>query len=327
MRKYVIIMVLLSLSFQSNSQTLVNSFPAPTNTCGDLAFDGEYLWIGGQDEYELFQVSRTDGEVIRTIPISARSPYGLTFDNTDLWVADTENDIIRKIDTLNGAVISVFPSPKSDPSHLEGFAWDGNGIWINDFGEFNGGFDSYVNDSTFVIGNDGIAVESYPSIGQGPSGLGYGNGFLFSADSHTDQIYIIDATSYSVLDSFPAFGGTHPNGLTWDGTHLWLANNDADSIYQIDINSLITSIPDFKNEELEVSVYPNPSFDFVNLNFKTSDLPIIQLTDINGRLVLPNVKSNSNTTFTLDVSSLESGYYFLSIIADETKITRLILKE
>ncbi|MGB0422980.1 MAG: T9SS type A sorting domain-containing protein [Flavobacteriales bacterium] len=327
MKQYFLVAALLTFGFQGYTQTLINQFPAPTNSCGDLAFDGEYLWIGGQDEYELFQISTVDGQVIRTIPSSARSPYGLTFDNTHLWVADTENEIIRKIDTLNGDVISVFPSPKSDPSNLTGFAWDGNEIWINDFGDFNGGFENYENDSTFVIDIDGNTIENYQSIGQGPTGLGYGNGFLFSADSHTDQIYIIDPNSYSVLDSFPTYGGTHPNGITWDGNYLWIANNDVDSIYQVDIGSIITSLPEVQNVEMEVSIYPNPTVDYINLEFNTSNLPIIQMVDLKGRLVLPRIRSNSNTFYSLDVSSLESGYYLLSIIGDETKTSRLILKE
>ena len=106
------IVFLLTLSLNSFSQIIIlNSFPAPTTQCGDLAFDGQYLWIGGQNEYELFQISTIDGQIIKTIPTLIKDPYGLTFDGSNLWVADTQFDSIKKIDPLNGNIISSFPAP------------------------------------------------------------------------------------------------------------------------------------------------------------------------------------------------------------------------
>lgn len=310
------------------SQIILNSFPAPTNLCGDLAFDGQYLWIGGQAEYVIFQISTIDGSVIRTIPTTIRSPYGLTFDGKDLWISDSEKDSIQRINIQNGDIISVYPSPKSTPTSPKGLAWDGENVWNNDYGEYNGSYFNNPYDSTFAINSEGIRVKSFAAFGQGPSALGFGDGYLFSADTETDQVFIIDAESFSLIDSFPVVGGTHPNGLAWDGDYLWLSNNDRDSIYQLDISSVITnSISNNKEYEFEVSLYPNPCTDIINIDLNTFSNPIFELIDINGKVLFPFIKSNSDYSYSLDVSSLNKGLYYLAIQIDDTRKAKLILKQ
>lgn len=328
MKTLKLIAVLLALSSSVFSQIIVlNSFPAPTTSCGDLAFDGQNLWIGGQYEYELYQISTIDGSILRTIPTLMNSPYGLTFDGTDLWIADTVNDSIQKIDTLNGNIISIYHSPKSTPSRPLGLAWDGTNLWYNDIGEFNGSFLNYLFDSTFVLDPmTGNAIQGHSSIGQGPTGLGYGGGYLFSADSETDQIYIIDPSDYSVLDSFPTVGGSHPNGLAWDGEYLWLANNESDSIYQLDVSAIISSIPERKDPDIDVSLYPNPSSEYLIVELHTFETPYFEVFDTNGRSIFLANKAISSNSYSLDLSDLELGAYLLSIHIGNKRTTKLFLK-
>lgn len=75
----------------------------------------------------------------------------------------------------------------------------------------------------------------------------------------------------------------------------------------------ICSIGISENETVNMTVYPNPTADFVSLSFdKLSDEISLFMTDINGRIVWS--QSNVvNTQLSVDMTSFESGIYFIHI--------------
>lgn len=324
MKKISIILTLLVSSF-SFAQTVVKSFSAPTTSCGDIAWDGENLWVGGQNEKKIFKISPIDGHVIKTIPTTIASPYGLTFDGTYLWASDSDNGSIQKIDTLNGSVIATYPSFKTNPTRPLGLAWDGKNIWGNDFGVFGGDLDFYKNDSVFVWNPKGELVTAHKAKGSGPTGLGYGNGFLFSADTKTDQVFVINPSNYTVVDSFAVVGGTHPNGLAWDGNYLWLANNDDNKLHQLNINPLITSLKEEQEKSVELVVYPNPVENTLHIEASTFNILSIRLINHLGVEVFS--KNEISRELILNVSDQESGIYFLIIKTENEVITQKIVKK
>lgn len=78
--------------------------------------------------------------------------------------------------------------------------------------------------------------------------------------------------------------------------------------------------------DLKLSVYPNPSMDFLTLHFENYMLEnaIYQLTDMNGKLVESNKIINSQTQICLD--GLTPATYFLKISTDtkELKVFKII---
>jgi hypothetical protein len=75
---------------------------------------------------------------------------------------------------------------------------------------------------------------------------------------------------------------------------------------------IITAVRDFKKEML-VSVFPNPTSDFINLKFENpySDKMQYVITDISGTVI---GKNNINTSVqSINVSNLTAGTYFLTI--------------
>ncbi|WP_299364829.1 T9SS type A sorting domain-containing protein, partial [Winogradskyella sp.] len=79
-----------------------------------------------------------------------------------------------------------------------------------------------------------------------------------------------------------------------------------------------------KEEELQrVSLYPNPANDKLEI---TSRLPMdgLSIMDINGRELDRIEVSTKN--YTLDVSSLSKGIYFLKIQSREFKSTQKFIK-
>ncbi|MEL7146239.1 MAG: BNR-4 repeat-containing protein [Bacteroidota bacterium] len=62
--------------------------------------------------------------------------------------------------------------------------------------------------------------------------------------------------------------------------------------------------------ELELSVYPNPVAQFINLQID-QQIQSVQIYDQSGRLVLQ--KNNNQTGLRLNVSQLNAGFYFISV--------------
>ena len=74
---------------------------------------------------------------------------------------------------------------------------------------------------------------------------------------------------------------------------------------------------------MAVSLYPNPAFKVVNLQFSVAENRIITIADITGRVMIS--ESSSSESVAINVSSLAAGIYNV-IVADagETKVLKLI---
>ena len=76
-------------------------------------------------------------------------------------------------------------------------------------------------------------------------------------------------------------------------------------------NGIVT---DIQKLDMTVSLYPNPTKDYVYLNFTASDVKIyrIELYDISGKLVLSDAM-DSRFENKMDLSELKRGIYLLKI--------------
>lgn len=75
----------------------------------------------------------------------------------------------------------------------------------------------------------------------------------------------------------------------------------------------------FKNN---FSIYPNPVNDMLNISMKNEiTINNLSITDLNGRVV-----SSSDSSTSIDVSSLSSGVYFISVETNEGKGTSKFVK-
>ncbi len=75
--------------------------------------------------------------------------------------------------------------------------------------------------------------------------------------------------------------------------------------------------------ELEFSIYPNPSTDFININVENNmTIDQVIITDINGRIV-----KSSNFAKQISVADLNEGMYFLNITTAEGISKRSFIKQ
>jgi len=71
-------------------------------------------------------------------------------------------------------------------------------------------------------------------------------------------------------------------------------------------------------------IYPNPTDDIINIDFKSINLRFITISDITGNLLLK--QSCYDQFLTLDFNSYPSGVYLLFIYDDDSKFTKKIIK-
>ena len=71
--------------------------------------------------------------------------------------------------------------------------------------------------------------------------------------------------------------------------------------------------------------YPNPMLDVLNIKSSSVESARVVIYDLSGKEVLRSMLSNETTT--IDVSFLQKGIYFLSMINSETTTTHKIIKK
>jgi len=74
-----------------------------------------------------------------------------------------------------------------------------------------------------------------------------------------------------------------------------------------------------------IKVYPNPTKDWLNIDFEKPTDGHVRLTDMNGKLVLESV-IQSNQQHQFNIQHLAQGTYFLSLLIDNEQSTYQIQK-
>lgn len=98
-----------------------------------------------------------------------------------------------------------------------------------------------------------------------------------------------------------------------------------DEVYVYNCSVDLLSVNDFNLNANDIFVYPNPSNGIFNIkNESKQTISLIEVLDINGRII--NVNSKINTT-SIDLSNVNSGIYFLKIHTEDTMITKKVIKK
>lgn len=89
-------------------------------------------------------------------------------------------------------------------------------------------------------------------------------------------------------------------------------------------NYMITSVNELPQKIGTIEVYPNPTFDRIEmkLNFEQSRDVKIQLIDINGRLIWSMKQTGNQIEQEKDIRNLSNGKYFLNFLIDEIQYSQ-----
>ncbi len=110
---------------------------APAEVPGDLAWDGEALWVTDVAGEVLHRVSPVDGRVLAQVRLPGLGvlALGVAWDGEALWVAMPLDEALYRLDPSSGRVLARLRLPEAvtDPRGLT-WAWDeaGRALWLLD---------------------------------------------------------------------------------------------------------------------------------------------------------------------------------------------------
>lgn len=114
-----------------------------------------------------------------------------------------------------------------------------------------------------------------------------------------------EVTFYAAVNATNANGGTSGDQVvTTSETYMLNDLNVAD------------------NNLLEMSIYPNPAVDVVNVNIDNYQDAQVQITDLTGKIVLTQVLNSKE----VNISHLNSGLYMLNVLSGNLQANTKLLK-
>ena len=262
-----------------------------------LAISGTTLYIA---EYDGGKISKIDisspTPILTTVITGVMEPTGIAINGNDLYIAEYDAGKISKLD-LTTLVITDFIDNLSGPT---GLAISNNILYFSDF------------DDNFISKVDLTA--NVPVISQVISGLdepaflSVAGSELYIAQYKPGTLSKIDIANPVINDVATNLGGVY--GLANNGTYLFFSQRDSNKISKIALPNLST--PNFDAGK-RISIYPNPTSDFLTLDNVPSNSKIA-ISDVNGRIM----KQFTYQKPTIDIQSLQKGIYFLTINKTET---------
>lgn len=189
-----------------------------------------------------------------------------------------------------------------------------------------GGVPNAIIAETDPITITAVADETYTAnIAGGPFSLSPGQYVVTIEEPTTGNVTVATTTDIFTSGTTWVDWATNPNGA-------WSNNEDfgfnVSYMIRPNFEPLPLSTEDFDVISKSIHLYPNPASDSVIIR-NTNELHLIQanIYDLTGRLMASYDLSNMGLTKTIDVSSLQSANYFVSIQSNNSTITKkLIIK-
>ena len=272
-------------------------------------------------------VCGTSGRDIITTTVELGEVYKTDSSGNVLWnkvYGDTTQSLITNIISLEktfdgGFIMSGFAEFDNLNLYIQKIDDSGNLIWMVRYGRGNYALISKAiqcrDSSLLLIGDLGVNLSySFKLIKTNSNGLIGCNDSVASISVYTDTISAIDAS-----------GTVIPSNIFASSTSTASATHNT---------SLISDCLFDGNREIPPTVsiecYPNPfkSEVYISLNRKTANRSLLIVRNLFGQTVF-NQEENSlgdDSATILNLEFLESGVYFLEVITEGKRMTKLIVK-
>jgi len=214
--------------------TLIDDFgiaPTASGGCEGIAWDGEYIWVGGPTGEPTGQTYKflPDGTLKDTAPFRRAD---ICFDGIYFWGVSTAGDTVYQIKPSDGSEPRSWPVQSMSP---QGITWDGEYIYTQERGGSN------TNAFIYQYLPDGTLKQSSGLIGQGTfraenlSNDGiylYATGILgAAANDPGGYVYRLKKSDFSFVDKFTPRGGV-PTGSCWDGKYHISTDENSNWLYK-----------------------------------------------------------------------------------------------
>ncbi|WP_336069864.1 T9SS type A sorting domain-containing protein [Mesoflavibacter sp. CH_XMU1404-2] len=345
-KKYIIILLIFFFGV-NNLKAQVSDVITGLNYPGGIAFYGNELYFS-QYNGTISKININDNplnieEVINTGNILGE----FEIINDYLYFANFSGNKISKINLTiaNPTIIDVL-----DVFLPSGLKASGNKLYFSSGSGsstvLNQGKVSFINISdSNPIPQEVLTGQAYPLS------LELKNNYLFISDKYDNKITKINLsdTTYTPIDFIS--GLNEPTGLIFNGDILYISEQGNNKITKIDTSNTVITLVDFitglggpaqmdikltdmyitetlsgkisksentmlsvKNFSLEkVNVFPNPSYNFIQISGFESRMSI-SIYDVIGNELLKQVVVNNQK---IDISHLNTGIYFLKFENNE----------
>lgn len=139
------------------------------------------------------------------------------------------------------------------------------------------------------------------------------------------------------IEGIGSLGGPLGSTIGWDGLDMLMCHYDSANNWNYHFyysqDDPLCEGPEFAileyNNDNNITIYPNPANDFLQIGFKTSNNESIriELFDCIGNRIMID-ETNSSQQHELEIQTLKNGIYFLQIYSDDTLIeTKKIIKQ
>lgn len=228
-----------------------------------------------------------------------RNPWKFSFDSEtgDLWIADVGQNAWEEINRTPGTEAGL------------NFGWrcyEGNNPFNTNGcppqSELTFPLAVYANASSrcSITGGYVYRGDEFPAI----------QGLYFFADLCSNEIGTV--TQDGDLTFHGTFGASSITSFGVDNNqNLYVVAFGGGSIYKV-IDNTPMSVD--SNELNNLVLYPNPAKNTVSLRSENFEIESVAILDLNGSLI-NNYNTSNNKNLVLDVSSLNSGVYFVKITA------------
>ena len=164
-----------------------------------------------------------------------------------------------------------------------------------------------------------ISIISPFSIVSGGYSLNAGS----TIDPSTSTYYFSNGDQLIGVDINSGLSVSQPNISFNNGMYFDLMRNfgDCKNALRMRQNPMITAISNI-NQSSELSLFPNPANDYVQLNLDTSN-HLISIIDLTGKTVF-SIQSNGNSQLQIPVSQLAEGMYIVSV--EGVDYSKLVVK-
>ncbi|MBN2775673.1 MAG: T9SS type A sorting domain-containing protein, partial [Prolixibacteraceae bacterium] len=308
------------------------------NTVGQVTLETNYGWDTDLNDWSLF--SKTEN--VYSGGNMVKSEYSINM-GEDMWMLfyryeytyNGNGDVTQEIiSSLNYMTFSLTYSGKDvytynasgDNTLVQSYDWDaGTGSWINSSKEeytFNGShyqltykYYTWSNDPQSWVASE-MEEYTYDVHGNLTSMVFYDgiNGNEWIQNSKTEVTYntsysgsqILYPYIYSYFDALENIGNmvTVVTDSRWENNQ-WVFDTKANYYYS-SVN--VTEAP--LNREQILSVYPNPTNNFINIETGGNDLHVVSLYNLTGEQIM---KKQFSSKIRLQVENLSHGIYLLKI--------------
>ncbi len=88
----------------------------------------------------------------------------------------------------------------------------------------------------------------------------------------------------------------------------------------------LTSLEETQSNSSKILIYPNPTTDFLHINWIDETPSEIQIFDTFGRMIFQEKIYHMGDVYTLNISHLPNGSYIINVVSKETKYSKWFIK-